>query len=171
VRRYFLLLDCTVDARSRANQFGGLRGVVETTFSHRIANHSPFDSTGNRTLVGHKAATSSVPLSPGKRLSPCNLRERRLLCHSDLYRRFEFLPLRQTVWVAEKSGCVPRKITRNRRNSANLALKPDWRKWPFELSRQSLGSFSLKGASSVRFQRHRQANAMRSQTHDSAKAT
>ena len=49
VWRHFLLLDCTVGAQSRANQFGRLRGVVETTFSHRIANHSRFDWTGDRT--------------------------------------------------------------------------------------------------------------------------
>ena len=49
LRRYFLPLDCAASKQSRANQFGRLRGVVQTTFSHRIASHSPCDWTGNRT--------------------------------------------------------------------------------------------------------------------------
>jgi len=38
---------------------------------------------------------------------------------------FESLPLRHTVWVAEKLGCILAKIARNRRNAAIPSLKPD----------------------------------------------
>ena len=48
LRRYFSLLDCAAGTQSRANQFGRLWGVVEATFSHRIASHSPFDPSANR---------------------------------------------------------------------------------------------------------------------------
>src|SRR5437016_12675887 len=40
-------------------------------------------------------------------------------------RGFEFLSLRHTVRVAEKLGCIPAKIARNRRNSAIPSPKPD----------------------------------------------
>jgi hypothetical protein len=43
-------------------------------------------------------------------LIPRNLRKRRLLRHSDLYRGFESTPLRHAVWTAEKLRCtLPRK--------------------------------------------------------------
>src|SRR5580693_6784949 len=42
--RIFCSSDCLASAQSCANQFSRLRGVVETTFSHRIASHSPFES-------------------------------------------------------------------------------------------------------------------------------
>jgi hypothetical protein len=40
----------------------------------------------------------------------------------------ESLPLRHTVWVAEKSRRIALKIARNGRNSASLALKLNRRK-------------------------------------------
>ena len=49
LRRYFSLLDCAARTQSGTKQSGSLRGVVETTFSRRIASHSPFDWTGNCT--------------------------------------------------------------------------------------------------------------------------
>ena len=49
LRRYFSLLDCVARTQLGAKQSGSLRGVVETTFSRRIASHSPFDWTGNCT--------------------------------------------------------------------------------------------------------------------------
>jgi hypothetical protein len=45
----FSLLDCAARTQAGAKQSGRLRGVVETTFSRRIASHSPFDWTGNCT--------------------------------------------------------------------------------------------------------------------------
>jgi len=96
LRRYFSLWDCAPGTQSGANQFGRLRGVVETTYIRRIARHSPFDWTGNRTGC-HSAVTPPGPLFPDKRLIPCNLRKRRLLCHSDLYRGFESASLRHAV--------------------------------------------------------------------------
>jgi hypothetical protein len=56
VRRYFLLLDCTVGAQSCANQFGRLRGVVETIAESPTIRLSIELETA---LVGHKAATPS----------------------------------------------------------------------------------------------------------------
>jgi hypothetical protein len=56
--------------------------------------------------------TARVGRSRGEwfeRLVPCNLRTRRALQLSDLYRGFEFLSLRHAVWVAEKPGCIPLK--------------------------------------------------------------
>jgi hypothetical protein len=50
--------------------------------------------------------TARVGRSRGEwfeRLVPCNLRTRRALQLSDLYRGFEFLSLRHAVWGAEKS--------------------------------------------------------------------
>jgi hypothetical protein len=47
-----------------------------------------------------------------KLLIPCNLRTRRLLQVSDLYRGFEFTPLRHAVSTAEK---LPRRLPRNMR--------------------------------------------------------
>ena len=44
-------------------------------------------------------------------------------------REFESTPLRHAVWDAEKPSANLRKIARNRRNFANLARKPDWRKF------------------------------------------
>ena len=38
-------------------------------------------------------------------------------------RGIESLPLRHTIWVAEKPGCIAPRIARNRRNSATLPLK------------------------------------------------
>ena len=46
--RIFCSSDCLASAQSCANQFSRLRGVVETTFSHRIASHSPFESDWKR---------------------------------------------------------------------------------------------------------------------------
>jgi len=83
---------------------------------------------------------------------------------------FESLPLRHAVCNAERTRSIPLKIARNRRNYADFVLKPYWRKCPTLPSRQALWPFSLKGTLAVRFQRLRQANAMRSQTDHSAKA-
>jgi len=47
LRRYFSLLDCAARTQSGAKQHGRSRRVVETTFSRRIASHSPFDWIGN----------------------------------------------------------------------------------------------------------------------------
>ena len=43
LQRYFSLWDCAAGTQSRAHQFGRLSGIVQTTFSHRIVSHSPFD--------------------------------------------------------------------------------------------------------------------------------
>src|SRR4029077_967492 len=112
-----------------------------------------------------------APLSPDKRLIPCNLRERRLLRHPDLYREFESLSLRHTVWVAEKSGCITARIVENCRNSAGLASKPHRRKWPVERHGLVSWRLSLEGTRAVRFQRLHQANAMRSQIDDPSTQT
>jgi hypothetical protein len=80
----------------------------------------------------------------------------------------ESLPLRHAVCNAEKTRSIPLKIAGNRCNYADFVLKPDWRKCPTLPSRQALWPFSLKGTLAVRFQRLRQANAMRSQTDHSA---
>jgi hypothetical protein len=55
---------------------------------------------------------------------------------------FESLPLRHTVWVAEKSGYITSRITENRRNSAGLAFKPHRRKCPVEPRGQVFRLFS-----------------------------
>jgi hypothetical protein len=75
--RIFWISDCLASAQSCANQFGHLGGVIETTFSHRVAIHSPFDWTGNRTAMLRFRPHSPGPLSPDKRLSPCNSSTRR----------------------------------------------------------------------------------------------
>jgi hypothetical protein len=46
------------------------------------------------------------------------------LAHSDLYRGFESLFLRDAVWNAEKARSNPRKLARNGRNFADLAHNP-----------------------------------------------
>ena len=53
-----------------------------------------------------------------KKLILCNLRKRRPLRHSNLYRRFEFLSLRHAVCVVEKAGQIP--LRGNRRDFAIL---------------------------------------------------
>ncbi len=65
LRRYFSLWDCAPGTQSGANQFGRLRGVVETTFTA--------ESPGIRlligletALVGHSAVTPPGPLFPIK---------------------------------------------------------------------------------------------------------
>ncbi len=55
-------------------------------------------------------------------------------------------------------------------NSADLAFEPHRRKWPVERHGLVSWRFSLEGTRAVRFQRLHQANAMRSQTDDAAKA-
>jgi hypothetical protein len=57
-------------------------------------------------------------LAPGSAPSPSNSK---ILRVPKLYRGFESLPLRHAVWDAAKIGCIPLKITGNRRNSAALA--------------------------------------------------
>ena len=81
------------------------------------------------------------------------------------------VPYRTDTWSAEKSSWISLKIAENGRNTATLALKIDWGKYPAELRRQALQPFSLEGARAVRLQQHLPANAMRSQTDDMAKAT
>jgi hypothetical protein len=92
-----------------ANQFGRLRAVVETNFGRR----SPAIRALIRletALVCENAITPSEPPSPDKRLIPCNLRTRRLLGHSDLYRGFESTHLRHAVWTTENPSCIPQII-------------------------------------------------------------
>src|SRR5437867_1034486 len=56
----------------------------------------------------------------------------------------ESLPLRHTVWVAEKFACVSARIAENRRNSAGLAFKPHRRKSPVESRGRVFWRFSLE---------------------------
>jgi hypothetical protein len=86
------------------------------------------------------------------------------------YRGFEFLSLRHTVWDAEKPGSNPRKIARNGRNFANLAIKPDRRNARRYPAGKRNGPYSLKGTLAVRFQQLGRANTRRSQTDDAAKS-
>ncbi len=78
--------------------------------------------------------------------------------------------LRHPVWVAEKSGCIAARIVENRRNSGGLAFKPHRRKSPVESRGQVFWRFSLEVTRTVPFQRLHQANAMRLQADDAAKA-
>jgi hypothetical protein len=92
-----------------------------------------------------------------------------------IYRIQKVMPVRialspPAVWVAEKFGCIPRKIARNGRNSADFALKQDRRKCSALLRMRDLWLFSLKGPLAVRFQELREANIMRSQIDEAAKA-
>jgi hypothetical protein len=66
--------------------------------------------------------------------------------------RVESLPLRHTVWVAEKLSCITARIAENRRNSVGLAFKPHWRKCLVEPRSQVFWRFSLDGTRTVRFQ-------------------
>ena len=65
--------------------------------------------------------------------------------------------LRHTVWVAEKLGCIPANIARNRRNSAIPSPKPDRRKCPAERHTQAMELFSLEGLCAVPFPRLHQS--------------
>src|SRR6266478_7707196 len=65
--------------------------------------------------------------------------------------------LRHTVWVAEKLGCIPANIARNRRNSAIPSPKPDRRKCPAERHTQAVELFSLEGLCTVPFPRLHQS--------------
>ena len=58
----------------------------------------------------------------------------------------------------------------NRRNSVGPASKPHRRECPVKSRRLLFWRFSLDGTGTVRFQRIYQANAMRSQTDNAAKA-
>jgi hypothetical protein len=73
--------------------------------------------------------------------------------------------------LLRNSGCIPARIAKNRRNSVIPSLKPDRRKCPAERHRQAMERLSLEGPCTVQFPRLHQANAMRSATDDSAKAT
>jgi hypothetical protein len=83
-----------------------------TTFSHTIASASPLEAceTGLFSVSTGEQAVSRRILNS---LIPCNLRKRRLLRHSDLYRGFESLSLRHAVWDAEKVGSSTSEIREN----------------------------------------------------------
>jgi hypothetical protein len=67
-------------------------------------------------------------------------------------------------------SCITARIAENRRNSVGLASKPHRRKCLVEPRSQVFWRFSLDGTRTVRSQRIYQANALRSQTDNAAKA-
>jgi hypothetical protein len=148
----FFALDCAASAQSRANPFGRSGGVGRDHFQPH--NRQRFAS--RNFAKPHCSACRTGSRQSGEFLNqsiPRNLRKRRLLRQSDLYRGFESTPLRHAVWVAEKSGCLLSKIAGNRRNSSTLALKLDRRKCRSQSRRPAFATFSLKGRRAVRFRR------------------
>jgi hypothetical protein len=73
--------------------------------------------------------------------------------HSDLQEMaiIESLPLRHTVWVAEKRGCIPPKIARNGHNSTISFLKPDRRSVLWRATGGAMESLSLEGTAQSAF--------------------
>jgi hypothetical protein len=113
----FAFLRAHLTERLFAFRLRGRHAVMRTNLSARgRRRHRPLSATespvirlsiGLETgLVCQSSATSPGPLFPDKRLIPCNLRKRRLLRLSELYREFEFLLLRHAVCGAEKSSYI-----------------------------------------------------------------
>jgi hypothetical protein len=95
--------------------------------------------------------------------------------HVGTYKFKKVLRVRIVLAPPRSLGCreirrYSSKIARNGRNSPDFALKLDWRKCSGLSRRRDVWLFSLKGTLAVRFQRPHQANVMRSQTDEAAKA-
>jgi hypothetical protein len=93
------------------NQFGQPTGFLVTTFSHTIASASPLEAS--RSWAVWRAEWGAG--SPGEflnRLIPRNLRKRRLLHLSDLYRGFESFFLRHASLICREFPLALRRNTR-----------------------------------------------------------
>ena len=88
----------------------------------------------------------------------------------NLYRGFESLPLRQTVWSPEKSARISLEIAENGLNFATLALKLEEKVF-FRMLHASFAAFFSVRRSSSPVSQITQSNAMRSQADHMAKAT
>lgn len=123
-----------------------------TNLSHRIAKDSPFRTPLETPRLATTARLAGSRREFLKLLIPRNLRKRRLLQVSDLYRGFESFPLRHVVWTAEKIR------TTFRRNTRNMPIFRDYLQTNRTVENGLLGSesafcpgFSLGGACAVRF--------------------
>src|SRR5450756_1709723 len=119
----FFALDCAASTQSRANPFGRLGGVGRDHFQphnrQRFASRSFAKPHRLACRMGSRQSAGEFL----NQLIPRNLRKRRLLRHSDLYRGFESLSLRQTVLIAERIRRAEAEISQNCRNSASLAFR------------------------------------------------
>ena len=101
-RRKFRSRDCPLGKQSHANPNRPIQELRSDQFQPQNRQGFAFELLRKP----HRLATTARPAcSRGeflKLLIPCNLRTRRLLQVSDLYRGFECLPLRHAVWTAEK---------------------------------------------------------------------
>jgi hypothetical protein len=96
-RRKFRSHDCPLGKQSHANPTRPIQSFEVTNLSHRIAKDSPSNSFGNLTGLATTPRLAGSRREFLKLLIPRNLRKRRLLQVSDLYRGFESFPLRHAV--------------------------------------------------------------------------
>jgi len=131
--------------------FGLHLGLQLTTFSHRVASHSPFRSIEWRIETGLIAKLKQRVLVQNSFLGFCYLQgtDTSMLSAPKPDRGFESTSLRHAVWTAEKPRCIPPKTASKSRDFAIPAIKRDRRECIPGACWQVFHSFSLEGSPAV----------------------